>query len=114
MIQLALFYTDQWWADDEAMSEAMGKVYSERKKERGNPTGANQHSEESGHSDHIPTREQVANEFGTSEKSVRRAEKLADGLAHIEAVDPEAANAIRTSTGTPTNVIGTPATRIRL
>ena len=84
----------------------VGKMYEARKKTQGG-TGANQHTavkEQTGQNVHSATKREIKDgtsgeigkEFGIDGKTVRRAEKFAQGIDKIRDVDPETADKILT------------------
>lgn len=78
---------------DAQQTELMGRVYNSSKKPEGRPSkklGQNDPVSEGG------TAEKVAQDFGVSEKSVKRAGDFAKGMEVLDEENPGAAEAIRT------------------
>lgn len=111
-------FTDKWEAfewmyrkqlgrrnlTDEQRTYMIGKMYEARKKSQGG-TGANQYTrtkEQIGQNVHSATRResrdgtagQIGKDFGIDGKTVRRAEKFADGIDVLSEVSHDAANKI--------------------
>ena len=87
---------------DEEREVEIGKLYKVRKKRTGEHKGNQYTKMESGQNDQIPTRREtrdgtagiIGNQYGVSEKNVRRAEKYADGIDALRNVSQDAADKI--------------------